>query len=288
LLIFYADEFGDHSLLRDPNDPQKLKSGVSEYFVLATVGVQANSRKPLANDLFELKRRHFGDGVLGQPWGDSEIKGRYLFRAARSAANSKVLSHPVGYAALDTVQRVEALASDLSLIFAKHRPLVFAVAVDKRAILAKEHIPERSPLGVAYAYVHQRIALGLEKLYSGDAAIIVADQQTQHEAFFRSGKMNAVRDEISAKLVMQPDFNLVLDKPLWVDTDFSSWDREIIQLADIVAYTVGECMKRGTAPEEACYVWRSIRSSLAIHWSSGEVSGAGFAVYPKWATVPTM
>jgi hypothetical protein len=288
VLIFYADEFGDHSMALDPSDASHLKAGVSEHFVLATVGVQANSRKPLAHDLFELKRRHFGDEIVGHPWGESELKGRFLFRAARSAANGKVLTHPVGYAALDTVDKVDALIGDLALIFAKHRPLVFAAAIDKNAILASKPSRERSPLGVAYAYIHQRIALGLEKLYSGDAAIIVADQQTQHETFFRSGQMNAVRDEISAKLWMQPDFNLVLDKPLWVDTELSSWDREIIQLADIVAYTIGECMKRGEPPTEACYLWEYIRPCLAVHWSSGQLTGAGVSVYPKSAKVPAL
>lgn len=286
MLIFYADEFGDHSMNSLPGaSPAVLKAGVSEYFILSGVGVRDTSRKPLAEELFALKLKHFGDAA-GGPWGDTEIKGRYLFRATRSAATGNVLNDPKGYRVLDTSAKVEALVNDLGLVFAKYRPLTFAVAIDKTALL--RHSPERSPLGTAYTYLHQRVALTMEKLYAGDAAIIVADQQTQHETYFRAGHLHATRESLTNGLLVKPNFNLVLDKPLWVDTDLSSWDREIIQLADIVAYTAGECMKRGEAPSEACYLWDRIKPCLQVHWTSGTLLGAGFAVHPSKAKLPTI
>lgn len=123
-----------------------------------------SSRKPLAEAIFEIKQRHFGPGIELQPWGDSEIKGRHLFRATRSTASGNVLTNPAAYAVLDSPAKVSALVDDLGLLFLTYRPLIFTIGVDK---------------------------------------------------------------------------------PLWVDTELSTWDRELIQLSDIAAYSVAECFRRG-------------------------------------------
>jgi hypothetical protein len=52
------------------------------------------------------------------------------------------------------------------------------------------------------------------------------------------GGIHEIRSELENDLTRVPNYNLVLDKPLWVDTDLSVWDREIIQLADIAAFLV--------------------------------------------------
>lgn len=286
MLIFYIDEFGDDSmrLKEDSTDCPQLKDGVSEWFVLSAVGIRDSSRKPLAEALFEIKARHFGPEVALQPWAESEIKGRFLFRASRSAAAGKTLASPAAYSALDSPDKVAALVNDIGLLILKYRPLIFSVAVDKNALLARSrHEP---PLGAAYTYLQQRVALTMEKLHAGEAAILVADQQTQHETFFRSGKMNEVRDRMTSPLPIKPNYNLVLDKPLWVDTDLSTWDRELIQLSDIAAYSVAECLKRGAAPTEACFLWKALRQNLAAHWSTGDIWGGGLSMYPKPAVWP--
>ncbi len=286
VLIFYADEFGDHSMLTVPHKmPAELKSGTSDFFILTGVGVRDASRKPLADSLLKIKKKHFGTLASG-PWSDSEIKGRYLMRASRSVASGNILVTPSAYATLNTGHKVESFIKDLGLVFATYRPLVFAVAIDKRAML--QHRKDLHPLGVAYAYLHQRIAAVMEDLYTGDAAIIVADQQTQHEAFFRTGKMNEIRKQLTTGLARKPDYDLVLDKPLWVDTDLSSWDREIIQLADIVAYSAAECMKRRSAPTELCFLWKQIERCMAVHWNTGRIVGSGLSIYPKESIAPKM
>lgn len=205
-------------------------------------------------------------------------------RASRSVASGNVLENPSAYRVLDSVHKVNALVKDLGLIFATFRPLVFAIAIDKRAMLKNDK--DLHPLGVAYAYLNQRIAAAMEDLYAGDAAIIVADQQTQHEAFFRSGEMNDIRGQLTSGLPRKPKYDLVLDKPLWVDTDLSSWDREIVQLADIVAYTVAECMTLRQPPTNICYMWKEIERCMAVHWQSGKILGSGLAIFPKEAKAP--
>ena len=286
MIIFYIDECGDHSMVPDPAAPGSLKPGVSDWFVLAAVGIPDASRKPLAEEFFELKQKHFGPDMALHPWGESEIKGRFLFRVARSAATGNVLEKPDAYAALDTTAKVDALLHDLGMLFVKYRPLTFAVAIDKKELMSRKRA--QPPLGAAYTYLEQRVALSMDRLFAGEAGILVADQQTQHEKFFRSGQLNTIRDEMTKKLPMQPNFNLVLDKPLWIDTELSTWDREIIQLADIVAYSVTECMKRGKAPAEACFLWKQIRSTLAVQWNTGDIYSGGLSIYPKPATYPVI
>ena len=286
MLIFYIDEFGDKSLLTQPDDVTVLKSGVSPYFVLSAVGIQDSSRKALAEALFALKEKHLGEAVAEQPWGESEIKGRHLTRAARSVANGKVLQSPRAFAKLSSPKQVDAFVRDIGLLFSQFHPVIFSVVVDKKELLRLGKTED--PVGLAYAYLNQRVALAMDRLYSGESAMLVADQQTEHEKYFRSGRMNALRDSMTAKLTHQPNYKLVLDKPLWVDTDLSSWDREIIQLADIVAYSTGEAMLRGQAPHEASYLWKQIHACLAVHWSSGDVQRAGFALHPPTSTYPKM
>ena len=286
MLIYYVDEFGDNSILTQPDSrPPRLKTGVSEYFILSGVGVRDTSRRPLAETLYEIKEKHFGSKLAAGPWAESEIKGRHLFRASRSVATGNVLKSPSAYRVLDTPEKVGALVTDIGMIFTKFRPVIFSAVVDKAEMLTKK---VNNPLGVAYAYLHQRIALTMERIYTGEGAILVADQQTQHETYFRSGGMNALRDQITKGLGLKPDFRLVLDKPLWVDTELSSWDREIIQLADIAAYSTAECMKRGESPVESCYLWKQVSSCMAINWRTGGLESGGFAVHPRPKKYPRM
>lgn len=286
MLIYYIDECGDHSMLTAKDDASRLKPGTSEHFVLAGVGVRDSSRRPLAEKLFAIKQKHFGDAVTTLPWGETEIKGRYLFRAARSTASGNILQSPLGYAALDRPEAVRALVRDIGLVLSSFRPNIFATVIDKQEMLQLGR--DFHPVALAYAYMHQRVALAMEDLYAGDASIFVADQQTQHEALFRAGKFRDTRAALSAKLGRQPAYDLVLDKPLWVDTALSSWDREIIQLADIVAYSVNECMKRGAVPDEEVYLWRQIQFCMASHFRTGATAGAGLSIYPRTAVLPDL
>ena len=287
MLIFYVDEFGNHTLDRDgTTGPPTLKEGASRYFVLGSVGVRDTSRRALAKRIVEVKEKHFGNlAVRDLPWGDSEIKGRHLRRVARSVAAGHRLDRPAAYRTLLTEKQTAALFTDIGLLFDTFRPLVFAAAVDKLEMV--ETGRDLTPLGVAYAYLHQRVATTMGDHFSGDAAMFVADQQSQHEKFFRSGGLRDARATLDRVLRRKPEYDLVLDKPLWVDTELSHWDREILQLADIVAYSAGAYLMRGGAPEERSYLWEPIRRCMALHQRTGLRLGAGFSMYPNSARIPT-
>ena len=139
--------------------------------------------------------------------------------------------------------------------------------------------------GSAKRRLRERPALS-SGLRSTERPCFVADQQTQHEALFRAGKFKDTRAALTQRLARKPNYDLVLDKPLWVDTALSSWDREIIQLADIAAYSVNECLKRGTTPHESVYLWQQIRTCMAAHFTTGAASGAGLSIYPNSAALP--
>ena len=241
--------------------------------------------QPLAEAIVKLKGRHFGDGYLDLPWSETEIKGRYLRQLVEGAVNGNA-DLPAGYATLDSEQARTALVRDLDTLLAKFRPLIFSVAIDKVRVL-ELGAEGQAPLGAAYAYLMQRVARTMEDLHNGDGAILVADQQHEHEQLFKSGEINRVRDHFSQRLWRQPNYNVVLDKPLWIDTELSTWDREIIQLADLVAYSVGWCVEHGKPPAGPSFLWKRISSLMAIHWGTGRIESGGFAIYPKPDRFPT-
>lgn len=287
MLVFYVDEFGQHGLsVVEGSEPPSLKRGCSPWFVLAAVGVRSSSRMPLAEAIAKLKGRHFGDAYTDQAWSGTEIKGRYLRELIEGVPSGHGAGLPSGYAALDSKQAAVALVRDLDILLAKFRPLLFAVAVDKVRVL-EMGAKGQPPLGAAYAYLMQRVARTMEDLHNGDGAILVADQQHEHEQLFRSGEINRVRDHFNQSLWRQPNYNVVLDKPLWIDTELSTWDREIIQLADLVAYTVGWCVEHGKPPTGPSFLWDRVSSLMAIHWGTGRIESGGFAIYPKPDRFPT-
>ena len=286
MFLLYVDECGDNSLAPNPTG-NGLKDGVSEFFTLSAVGIRDSSRGAIARDLVKIKRKWLGletsDELAG--WSATEIKGRHLARAARSVAAGMRLPRPLGFSLLTNQEEVEGLLRDLGLIFTPYRPMTFSVTVDKRE--HRKRSDAFDPVGVAYAYLHQRVALTLEHLYEGESAIFIADQQVSHERYFHSGDMNTVRRTLS-RSVGDHKFELILDQPLWVDTELSSWDRELIQLADVVAYSATECVRSGSAPAYASFLWPQIRSKLAMHWRTGSPEGRGFAVHPPTAAMPDL
>jgi hypothetical protein len=284
VLIFYADENGTPSMNPEPGaTPARLKKGTSDRFTLVGVGIRDTSRRPVAEALVKVKKRHFGDATSG-PWGATEIKGRYLFAASQAAGPENPLRLPDGYAALDTPGKVNTLIRDLGLVFPKFRPLVFAAVVDKGQMLTNgDHL---NPVGVAYALLHQKIAIAMEDLYAGEGAVVVADQQSHHEALFRAGDLHRTREILSTDLHRKPNYNIVLDKPLWVDPDLSTWDREIIQLADLVAYAANEYVSLGEPPTAPWFLWKHIEPCFGVRFATGKIAGGGISIYPKGSALP--
>ncbi|MET0989880.1 MAG: DUF3800 domain-containing protein [Glaciihabitans sp.] len=276
--MFYADEYGDTSLALDPGSTEPaLKAGTSEYFILAAVGVRDASRRPLAESLVALKKKHFGADVFDRDWETSEIKGRLLNHAMVHALDGRTMHAPSAYRALDSLEKTTSFIDDIGLIFRRFRPTILLQIINKKKMLNRELKAE--PLGVAYAYIHQRIARIVEQNYSGESAMIVADEQKEHEKYFTSGGLTRARDSLTENWSSRPNFNVVLDKPLWIDPKYSTWDKEIIQLADIAAFSAARTMTDGRSPEGRQYLWEEIRACLATNERSGSIY-EGFAIYP--------
>lgn len=278
MLIFYVDETGTASLTTIPgSDPPELVRGTAKFFTLAGVGIRDSARKPLAEYLLRVRAEHLG-ARGDSPWDETEIKGRYLLHVAKSLSSGKKNAAPAGYASITDQAALDALLHALGLALSTFRPLIMANVVDKEKMIARGiHI---NPIGIAYSYLQRNLALTLEHQHSGEAAVIVADQQTQHEALFKSGGIHEIRTELEKDLTRVPNYNLVLDKPLWVDTDLSIWDREILQLADIAAFLVTKVIDDGEPPAELARLWQAMLPQFALHHKSGKVLGRGIAMYP--------
>lgn len=286
MLIFYTDETGDPRLEAAPDtDPPTLRAGLSHYFTLSGVGIRDSSRRPLAEALLRVKRKHFGPAVDG-PWVDTEIKGKFLAHVASQNQGGSPPPLPSGWASLDTINKVHAFSRDLGLLLDKFRPLIFVVSIDKREMLRLGK--SENLVGLAYTYLQQRIALTIEDIHSGEGALIVADQQSHHEKLYREGTVHQTRATVGVGLHRQPNYNLVLDKPLWIDTELSTWDREILQLADIACYTLTIALERGSPPTEIGFLWDGLRPHFAVHSNTGSVTRWGVTVHPRTAAVPEL
>lgn len=278
MLIFYVDETGNASLTTVPgSDPPTLTPGTAKFFTLASVGIRDSARKPLAEYLLRIKAEHLG-AHGDTPWDATEIKGRYLLHVAKSLVNGKRNAAPAGYSTLADADALGAFLHAISLAFTTFRPLIMVNVVDKQKMIARGNTT--NPIGIAYSYLQRNIALTLEHQLSGESAVIVADQQTQHEALFRSGGIHEIRSQLEKDLTRVPNYNLVLDKPLWVDTDLSTWDREILQLADIASFLVTKVIEDGEPPVELTRLWQAMLPQFALHHKSGKVLGRGIAMYP--------
>jgi hypothetical protein len=236
----------------------------------------------LAENILQIKDRYLPTWRQSE-WKDSEIKGRHLHNAVRSLAAGKLPSQK-GYRNL-TARGADELCSELSRLFLKFRPIVYAVVIDK-ATHARKNQPYE-PEGLAYAFLQQRLALLVDDVY-GDAegALMLADEQQAHEALFRSGRMLQLRTQITTGLPRQPNFDLVLDRPVWIDSKLHPLDREILQLPDIVCYGVAELIRSGTVPAGQAHMWPEVKTCFAYHFKSGAIPDAGLAIYPRPSNYP--
>ncbi|WP_084124290.1 DUF3800 domain-containing protein [Demequina sp. NBRC 110054] len=281
MLLFYIDECGDTAA----RAPRHSSHGTpSDLFVLAAVGIHDSSREVLARELIGIKRRYFPASVGAEDWGRSEIKGRFLTHSARLHGHERVRFLPEGWREADDPVVMDRMLIDLAQVFAKFKPLIFTAVIDKVAL--RQSGEDIDPLAVAYTRLYERVALVLDQVNKGEGALFVADQQDEHEAYFKSGAMYAARAELEKKERNRPRFEPVLDKPLWIDSHYSTLDREIIQLADIVAYSVNEWYGRGEPPTERQYLWRAIAPCFAAHWKAQKSHGSGIMVYPELEVYP--
>lgn len=283
MLLFYIDESRDTKPF-PPGHETRMPGDPSEYFVLSAVGIHDSSRELLAKEIAAVKDRHFGRFARNPDWSLTELKGSFIAHTARAKSGLRPDFVPAGYQTVSDPVKLSHLINELGQLFAKFKPTIFSVVVDKKA-LAKIGT-EIDPLGAAYSRLYERVALTLEHVNAGEGALFVADQQPAHEAYFKSGAMHDVRRELKPKGNNRANFNLLLDKPLWVDTNYSTWDREIIQLADLVAYATYEWIKRGGPPEDKHLLWSKIAPCFAAHWNTTKAQGGGIIVYPDPGKYP--
>jgi hypothetical protein len=191
-------------------------------------------------------------------------------------AGAEKAEHP--YPSIASLRAYEALEQDLAGVFNLYRPLSFTVAIDKRRLLAKD--PGGSALGWAYAFLYRRIALKLEQAFPGEGGVLVADRQKEHERYFESGELTGFRDRLAATSRLKAEYQMLLDRPIWIDTELSTWDREIIQLADLVAFATHELVEqRGILSTTDQALWVAIRNTLSVS-VRGEPDGEGLVIFP--------
>lgn len=277
MLLFYIDESGHHRMDANPADPTQLARDTTDWFVLSAVGIRDTSRRPLAESIDRIKRDRLG-ATNERPWDVTELKGRRL-AITRRALDARTHEEDA-YPDLADPGKLDALEHELRMLFSRFRPLTFTVAIDKRRLFAKR--PGDSALGWAYAFLYRRMALSLERLYPGEGGVLVADQQTEHEKAFKTGDLTRLRDDLAeAAPWLRADYRLLLDRPIWIDSTLSTWDREIVQLADLVAFTTHEGVARGFASVACAPLWPAIRSVLAEDWTKGGPDGEGLVIFPK-------
>ena len=273
VLIFYIDESGRHS----SGEGEPLRTDRTEWFVLSAVGIRDTTRRPLAETIDALKTQHLGSAEV---WDDTELKGRRLaVTRNRIAGRRRDSDIEYEYPGIRTEAQLASLVRDTGTLFTRFRPLTFTVAVD-RTRLAQQH-PGSSALGWAYAFLYRRIALALEHLYPGEGGVLVCDRQDAHEKQFTSGELLRIRDELATRTRLRADYRILLDRPLWMDPTQSTWDREIIQLADLVAFTTHEGLKRGFDSASATALWPVIHPTLGVDAITAQPDGEGFVIFPK-------
>lgn len=276
MLLFYIDESGHHRMAPDDDHPERLARDTSDWFVLSAVGIRDTERRPLAEALDELKTELLG-ARAELPWNRTELKGRRLAITRRRLEGART-DADADYPAVTDAAQLDEVESRAAGLLARFRPTVFTVAIDKKRLFTER--PGEPALGWAYAFLYRRIALELERDHPGEGGILVADQQTEHEKAFRDHELTRIRDELAARGRLKADYRLLLDRPLWIDSSLSTWDREIVQLADLVAFTTHEGVDRGFASPAARGLWPAIRPVLARD-EHGEADGEGLVIFPK-------
>lgn len=270
MLIFYVDEMGNAGINAN-------SLAAHPYFILGAMAIHDTERMSLCKALRDMKRHHFPH-MQEMPWADTEIKGRYLDQTFRLHEKGRFPSEPRGYASLSP-DGLRKLLDSLSNLVHRFRPVFYFVAVDKQAMLDKYPEEMRSPIGLAYAYLQQRAALLVEKVYGEEeCAVFLADEHTQHEGLYRSGKMAQIREYVQSRAYRPAKMDLVLEKPIWLNKEEMPVDREITQLTDFALYQVGSAIIR---KQWGGNLLPRIGPYIARHWSTGKVRDSGITIVPR-------
>ncbi len=274
MLLFYVDESGNTGVpIGD--------AGRGRYFALAAVGVRDSSREALAREIRSVRIKYFGEKAVAASWAETELKARHIQALTSNTPIGAPNGAPLGWAGVAEHNKLNNLTRDLEKVFAKFRPLVFAAVVDKSGL------PEGdSAVATAYARLYIEVAKAAANVYVGESVLFVADRQDEHERLFRSGAVHESRRKLAPKGPARPDFNLIIDTPIWLDPSLSTWDREIIQLADLVALAAREWALQRSAPKHSSFMWRAMVPCFALHWHETTAVKAGLTIYPPPKAYP--
>ena len=276
--LFYLDEQGDKGLSSDA-----LR--VHPYFTMGALKIQDTQRLSLYRSIQALKDRFF-PGWRSDDWEASEIKGSYLAQAVRRSNRGLPPLPPRGYATL-TEGRLGRLIDELFNLIHRFNPLFYFVAVDKQRMLQRYDPSEHSPVGLAYVHLQIRAALLIAEVYGhNEGGLFLADEQYQHEALFRKGAMASVRQSVQSHFPRPANFELVLDKPLWMNKGELPVDREICQLSDFGLYVVGNAITEGRWDDANQWLKR-LSPYIARHWKTGKLWDGGVTIVPRPQRYPS-
>ena len=116
--------------------------------------------------------------------------------------------------------------------------------------------------------------------------MFIADEENSHERLWRQGEIQRIRGEVVKRLRVRPDFQLLLDKPMWINTGELPVDREVCQLADVALYCAAEAWRQQDTSSWAYQILGRISPYIVRHWISGEIWDGGMTIYPRPSRYP--
>lgn len=276
MLLFYLDEYGNTSV-----SSRSLER--YPFFVLGSMCIASSQRWSLYSRILELKDAFF-PGWRQYSWKDSEIKGTHLAGLVGKLTEGKQAHLPLAYQQLDHPQTLE-LIDELFLTIDRFTPNFYFVAIEKQYI-RQLFVRPTSPYSVGLVLLQWQVAKLAEQVYGmGEGAIFIADEQNQHENIFRNGEVRRVWDDVQLELGTTPDLRAILEKPLWVNSNELTVDREILQLTDLALYVVGRAVEQGRWTTD----WfNKLHPHIARNWNTGNVWEGGITIFPRPASYPAL
>lgn len=292
--LFYCDESGTAFKVPfgggktgTPLDNLTKNVKRNAWYVMCAVSIDDVDRQPLNSKLWDIKKKWLVDrkGVssLFPHSPEAEIKGNYLL--ARMAARDKRIKD-AGEPEYEiwkefTDAEIEELLDEHFRALEDYNIEVHAVAVDQREVYRRF---------LRLSWFAPYIALSLlwnlashSCRWSGQQALFVVDAGGGLGTSYETNEFFTTREQVrnaSPRRDWWLNFDqFIVEEPLAVD----SRRVQIIQLADLFAYTLGQCIRLN----DPKWSWfERIEPLLSKHSRSGLPGGVGLTFYPQ-TSVPS-